>query len=53
MMRYHWGLGVGHLYSHGDAPDAPKPQALEGNLDDCDDAQAGEFPHIVAKLSPS
>ncbi|KAG2003606.1 hypothetical protein CC2G_004198 [Coprinopsis cinerea AmutBmut pab1-1] len=21
VMRFHWGLGVGHLYSHGDAPD--------------------------------
>ncbi|EAU83872.2 hypothetical protein CC1G_09541 [Coprinopsis cinerea okayama7 len=21
VMRFHWGLGVGHLYSHGDAPE--------------------------------
>ena len=20
VMRYHWGLGVGHVYSHSDAP---------------------------------
>jgi hypothetical protein len=22
-MRYHWGLGVGHLYSHSQAADVP------------------------------
>jgi len=22
-MRYHWGLGVGHLYSHGQTADVP------------------------------
>jgi hypothetical protein len=23
LMRYHWGLGVGHIYSHGQRADAP------------------------------
>ena len=23
LMRYHWGLGVGHIYSHGQRADGP------------------------------
>jgi hypothetical protein len=41
VMRYHWGLGVGHLYSHGPREDstatATGPDLELGNLDDADE----------------
>lgn len=35
LMRYHWGLGVGHLYLHSDAPRATEVQcaAVDGDGD--------------------
>ncbi|KAH6896318.1 hypothetical protein BKA70DRAFT_1438538 [Coprinopsis sp. MPI-PUGE-AT-0042] len=40
LMRYHWGLGVGHAYSHGDVPAlasklnvAPAPPTTQGGDD--------------------
>ncbi|KAJ3538280.1 hypothetical protein NMY22_g5229 [Coprinellus aureogranulatus] len=36
LMRYHWGLGVGHLYSHVDAPKAPLPETRNEAKDDDD-----------------
>jgi hypothetical protein len=39
-MRYHWGLGVGHLYTHGHDPsevgDLLHPQISQQNNNDCD-----------------
>ncbi|RXW14335.1 hypothetical protein EST38_g11521 [Candolleomyces aberdarensis] len=31
LMRYHWGLGVGHRYSHQDAPEELGEPGLDGN----------------------
>jgi hypothetical protein len=32
LMRYHWGLGVGHTYAHQQTKSPPPTQ---GNLEDC------------------
>jgi hypothetical protein len=34
-MRYHWGLAVGHLYTHGgqDLPGAPQAQSPDEGID--------------------
>ena len=32
MMRYLWGLGVGHHYSHSDAPEARETRVLQSTL---------------------
>ncbi|KAJ3514875.1 hypothetical protein NMY22_g14600 [Coprinellus aureogranulatus] len=36
LMRYHWGLGIGHRYSHEDAPDAVGAKSSESGEDDAD-----------------
>jgi hypothetical protein len=50
-MRYHWGLGVGHVYSHGQRVDIPTPAptfhatpdtASAEVILDCSDNQYGE-----------
>jgi hypothetical protein len=35
-MRYHWGLGVGHMYAHGQASTANFPRLPEEGLIDGD-----------------
>ncbi|KAJ3531757.1 hypothetical protein NMY22_g8020 [Coprinellus aureogranulatus] len=40
LMRYHWGLGIGHLYSHEDAPDAVRAPSSESEEDDADTEQS-------------
>ena len=50
-MRYHWGLGIGHEYSHG------KAQSQEGSSDDSDedegsDAEDGQSMAAVIQLVP-
>lgn len=54
LMRYHWGLGVGHTYSHGDSPnssegpglnaraEAPSDQEEEGMQSDTEQSQEQE-----------
>ncbi|RXW14632.1 hypothetical protein EST38_g11221 [Candolleomyces aberdarensis] len=32
MMRYHWGLGVGHRYSHQDAPEVANEPDSDGDV---------------------
>jgi hypothetical protein len=39
LMRYHWGLGIGHVYSHGQRADAPAPPATQA-VDDAFDNTA-------------
>jgi len=34
LMRYHWGLAVGHVYSHGQGVDAPSTLAAAQDFDD-------------------
>jgi hypothetical protein len=51
IMRYHWGLAVGHLYTHGHATvtrtsNAANNNDLELELDDATDINPGSyFPH--------
>ncbi|KAJ3542068.1 hypothetical protein NMY22_g3642 [Coprinellus aureogranulatus] len=56
MMRYHWGLAVGHIYSHSDAPKAVvrTRRSSMSEEDESDLEQAGESPHSsnVEALSP-
>src|SRR6266849_4441227 len=39
LMRYHWGLGVGHVYSHGQTPDVPTPAQTFQATPDTDSAE--------------
>lgn len=50
-MRYHWGLGVGHLYSHGDAPNAAEEQPNEEDSEDDGFEQAGKCPILPSQFS--
>jgi hypothetical protein len=34
VMRYHWGLGVGHSYAHGHAPGPSQVHTGESGLDE-------------------
>lgn len=49
-MRYHWGLGIGHVYSHGkDIRSQQVPTALP--IDDAEDAP-DELPEIIHTTPP-
>jgi hypothetical protein len=40
MMRYHWGLGVGHTYAHQQKRSPPTPHNPYDLEDDCPDGDA-------------
>lgn len=39
LMRYHWGIGIGHIYSH-DSPTASADDSSELSLDECSEEEA-------------
>ncbi|KAF6752551.1 hypothetical protein DFP72DRAFT_1011401 [Ephemerocybe angulata] len=53
LMRHHWGLGIGHIYSHKDAPSAvesmPTDQDSENEPDSEPIQQASVLPDISAE----
>lgn len=41
LMRYHWGLGIGHVYCHGDAPTVSERVDIVSSAPTADDAEEG------------
>jgi hypothetical protein len=43
MMRYHWGLGIGHTYSH-----AFRPETLEAYPTTCDNTDSSSHVPVIS-----
>ncbi|KAJ3524924.1 hypothetical protein NMY22_g10792 [Coprinellus aureogranulatus] len=61
LMRYKWGIGIGHIYSHSDAPDSNEARSPdEGETEDAtavsdagsmdDEAEEAEPPNVKDQL---